>query len=480
MQTYQTYQIHIKKGHRMYPYFQRMCEKSKNLYNITNFYIRQVYTGFTTDKKLHPLQREVLDTLYENIDKMNENQLNAYQKAKEKQLLKPVDERKEVKCHLFSLPTKEKPYIDYNFLDALFKAIHQSDYRSLATQSSQWMMKQCFQDWKSYYKSIKDYKKYPKKYKARPQIPNYSKANEKEVLFTNQDCEIKENNYLKFPCTKTRLNIGKLGFNNGKLKQVRVLPKYKSYTVELVMTVFSEQEMKKDNGRYMSIDLGLNNLATIVTNTGMKPVIVNGKPAKSINAYYNKLKAYYMGIIRHGKQPKQGMFTSKRLENIHRTRFFKIKDFFHKASFHIVKIAMEENVSKIFIGKNQEWKQDLNIGNVNNQNFTNIPHSLLISMIQYKAKKVGIKVELVDESYTSKASFLDFDEIPTYQKGKKMTYTFSGKRIKRGLYQSKDGLLINADVNGAGNILRKAVPNSFNQLDGIKGLFVSTPCLLSV
>jgi putative transposase len=480
MGQYQTFQINIKKGHKMCHYFQTMCENSKNLYNVTNFYIRQIYTGLNTDKSLHPLQQEVLEIFKKSIEKMNNIQTQAYLKRLEIEKRKRLEEQKELKCNLFELPTKEKPHVDYHFLDALFKIIAQYDYRSLPTQSSQWMMKQCFQDWNSFYAQLKDYKIHPEKYKARPNIPNYSKSKQKEVLFTNQDCVIKDNKYLKFPKTKFQLNIGKLGFGIGKLKQVRVLPKYNGYTVELVMDAKENIEMRKDNGRYLSIDLGVNNLATIVTNTGMKPVIINGRPIKSINAYYNKLKAHYLSILRHGQQPKQGMFTSKKLENIHQKRFFKIKDYFHKASFHLVKIAMEENISKIFIGKNQDWKQDINIGKVNNQNFATIPHSLLIQMITYKANRLGIVVEVVEESYTSKASFLDLDHIPTYQKVSNQDHIFSGKRIRRGLYQSKEGSLFNADVNGACNILRKAVPNSFQQLDGIKGLFVSTPQVLSV
>ncbi|WP_082797541.1 RNA-guided endonuclease InsQ/TnpB family protein [Neobacillus drentensis] len=454
--NYITQQIWIKKGHRMYGYFQNMTQNAKNMFNTTNFYIRQVYTGLTSNKALQPLQIEVLDTITNNIDKMNDSQLLAYHKRVEKQKSKPKDKQKEIKCHLFEVPFKESPYVDYNFLDSLFKKIAQNDYRSLPTQSSQGIMQTVFQNWKSFYASLKDYKQNPTKYKAKPKIPKYSRAKEKEVLFTNQDCVIKNNKFLKFPKTKQQLNIGKLGLSNGKLKQVRVIPKYNQYVVELVMDVPSEPIEKEDNGRYMSIDLGNDNLATIVTNTGRKPTLIKGKSVKSINQYYNKMKAYFLGIIRHGKQTNEGPFTTKRLEHLHQNRFLKIKDVFHKASNIVVKLALEENIHTIIIGQNKGWKQEVNIGKRNNQTFVHIPHRLFIEMVKYKAEQQGIQVYVSEESYTSKASFLDGDEIPTYGENNEKKI-FSGRRIKRGLYRSKHGLLINADVNGAANIMKKAV-----------------------
>jgi putative transposase len=428
----------------------------KNIYNTTNFYIRQVYTGLSQEKELQPLQKEVLDIICNNFAEMNEVQKLAYHKKLEAQLKKPKNEQKEVKLNEFEMPTKEKPYVDYSYLDALFKLIAQNDYRSLPAQSSQGVMKVVFQNWKSFYASLADYKENPTKYKAKPRIPKYCRSNEKEIIFSNQDCVIKDGKYLKFPKTKERLNIGKIATLQGKLKQIRVIPKYREYIVELVRDVPSEQEMLVDNKRYLSIDLGIDNLATIITNTGRRPILVKGKNVKSINQYYNKMKAYYIGILRNGKQANEGSFTSKRLEKLNQKRYFKIKDIFHKASYTIVKVALEEKTNTIIIGKNKEWKQEINIGKRNNQSFVSIPHSLLISMIEYKATRHGIKVLVTEESYTSKASFLDGDDIPTYGENNSEKQ-FSGKRIQRGLYSTGRGLLINADVNGSANILRKGL-----------------------
>jgi putative transposase len=477
---YKTFQVWTKKGHRLFPYFQQMCQHAKNVHNTTNFYIRQVYTAYRQETPLLPLQQEVLDSLHQYIVPMNERQGKAYRLRVAKEQQKPLDQRKDITCHSFALPSKENPYVDYHFLDSLFKAMKQVNYRSLPTQSSQWVMKCVFQNWKSFFASIKDYRQHPEKYKGIPRIPTYCRANEKEILFTNQDCVIKDHKYLKFPKTKQRLPIGKVGHVNGKLKQVRVIPKYGQYVVEVIFECPLESK-KMENQRYMAIDLGIDNLATIVTNTGSKPTLVKGGKIKAINQYYNKMKAHYLCVLRQGKSSKEGPHTSTRLEKLHYNRHLRIKDLFHKASHHIVQMAVKQNIGTIIIGQNQGWKNESNIGKRNNQSFCHIPHHLLISMIQYKAAQQGVNVQMTEEAYTSKASFLDHDPLPVYEEGKKQT--FSGKRIQRGLYKSVKGL-INADVNGAANILRKVVPTAsaygIEGLDGTESVNVSTPLVLSI
>jgi len=450
---YTTQQIIVKKGHRMHRYFDDMCANAKNLFNASNFYIRQVYTALRTDKSLQPLQHEVLSMIHQSIDPMNATQRLAYQKNLAIQAKKPVDQRKEVKFNGFEVPNKETPYLSYPFLNALFKQIKQPDYRSLPVQSSQQVMKSVFECWKSYYSSLRDYQQHPHKYKGRPGIPKYVRKDAKEVTFTNQDCVIKDGKYLKFPKTKDQLNIGKLGAM-GTLKEVIIIPTYNYFVVTLVFKVNHVILGKPQTNRHMAIDLGIDNLATIVTNTGRNPAIVKGKTVKSVNQFYNKRKAHLLSILRHGKETNQGSFTTKRLQHLHETRHRKLKDLFHQASAKILNMATTENIDTIIIGQNKGWKQEINIGKRNNQSFTSIPHSILIRMITYKAEALGMGVIVNEESYTSKASFVDGDDVPVYPQGQR--HSFSGKRLKRGLYRSKHGSLINADVNGAANILRKA------------------------
>jgi len=449
-----TSRMQIKKGHKLYPYFFEMCTNSKNMYNVTNFHIRQVYTALKSDKPLKSLQTDTLSFIKRNIDKMNDNQLIAYQNNLLKEKAKPKDKQKEVKLNTFTLPNNEKAFLSYNFLDCLFKVTNNIDYNSLPKQSSQGIMRKVYDDWKSFFEAIKDYHQNPDKYSGKPKIPNYQKGL-KEVYFTNQDCEFKEKKYLKFPKTKIRLNVGKVS-TIGKLKQVRVIPKRNLFVVEVVMDVNVKKEAKINKNNIMAIDPGVANLATIVTNTGMKPVIINGNPLKSINQYYNKQRAFYYSQLRKGKQPDEGEFSSKRLEKLDFDRYNKSMDYFHKASRKIIELAVKEQISTIVIGRNKNWKQGIKMHKKTKQHFAFLSHAVFYEMIIYKAAEYGIKVKLQEESYTSKASFIDNDPIPTY--GDKHIPNFSGRRINRGLYKTKNGIVINADVNGAYNILRKAFP----------------------
>lgn len=478
---YRTYQIHIKKGHKLYPYFQELCHNANNLYNTTNFYIRQVHTSFKQNKTLEPLQQEVMDTIEKWLPIVNDNQLTAYHKKMSKEKSKPTNERKEIKANLFESPTKEKSFVGYNFLDALFKTMKQKDYVSLPGQINQQVIKNAVQNWKSFFENLKDYQIYPEKYKARPNIPSYlPKGERKEVILSNQICKIKDEKYLRFPKIKGQLNIGKLANLEGSFQQVRVIPYHNYYTLEMIFYLGEQNELTPLKNRCMSIDLGLNNLATIVTNTEMKPILFKGGKIKAINQWYNKKRSYYVSILRNGLQKNEGQHHSKYLNKLNQKRHYRIKDLFHKISYQIIQKAKEENIDTIIIGKNENWKQESNMGTKNNQNFVQVPHTVLINMIKYKAEFLDIAVIMTEESYTSKASFLDEDEIPTFQAGNQEKHVFSGKRVKRGLYRSKLGILINADVNGAYNILRKVVPNAIKTFaNGIEA-FVSTPQVVNV
>jgi putative transposase len=211
------------------------------------------------------------------------------------------------------------------------------------------------------------------------------------------------------------------------------------------------------------IDVGLNNLAALTSNkAGFVPRIVNGRPVKSINQFYNKRKARL--------QSKLGTTgTSAQVERLaaHRTR--QLEHYLHTASRRIIDLLVAEEIGTLVIGKNDGWKQEASLGRRGNQNFVNVPHARFVQMLAYKAELVGIRVMLTEESYTSQASFLDADRLPVYGTADPVP-VFSGRRVKRGLYRAANGRRINADVNGAYNTLRKALPNSFGQ--GIAGTAV--------
>ena len=204
-----------------------------------------------------------------------------------------------------------------------------------------------------------------------------------------------------------------------------------------------------DKTRAIGIDLGLNNLMAITSNIGNISNLVNGRPLKSINQYYNKRKAHLTSLLEKG-----GLKSSKRLRRLEMKRFCKIKDYLHKTSRRVVELMELNNIGTCFIGHNKDWKQEINIGSRNNQNFVSIPYSLLINMLRYKIEeKGGVLVEL-NEAYTSKCSFLDNEEICKHE-------SYKGKRIKRGLFLSENKKALNADINGSLNILKRGMRYSF-------------------
>ncbi|MEG3934340.1 transposase [Microcoleus sp. T3_B1] len=208
-----------------------------------------------------------------------------------------------------------------------------------------------------------------------------------------------------------------------------------------------------------SIDLGLDNLVALTSNQpGFIPLLINGRPLKSINQFYNKRQAKLQSQLRGNRK------TSPRIQRLTRCRNQKVDNYLHHTSRVIVDRLTAEQIGTLVIGKNAQWKTEIELGKRTNQNFVSIPHSRLIEMLEYKARLAGITVIVKEESYTSRSNFLGLDPIPVYGKTEKEP-VFTGKRIKRGLYKTSTGQLINSDVNASYNILRKAIPNAFSFLD---------------
>jgi putative transposase len=242
------------------------------------------------------------------------------------------------------------------------------------------------------------------------------------------------------------------------------VPRVGFYVVEVVY----ERPQAAPSGNpalYAALDIGVDNLAALTSNKkGFVPRLVNGRPIKSTNQYYNKRRAELQTALGH-----EG--TTSRIERCTAKRTRRINHYLHTASKAIIALLVEEGIGTLVVGKNPGWKQEAELGRVNNQHFVQLPHARFIAMLEYKAKLEGIRFVLQEESYTSKASFLDGDPIPTYDPNRKESLVFSGKRVKRGLYRVKDGRCLNADVNGSYNILRKALPNAFGK--GIEALVVA-------
>ena len=237
-----------------------------------------------------------------------------------------------------------------------------------------------------------------------------------------------------------------------KIKEIRIIPKQHSryFEIQYIYEVEEVQrELNKENA--LGIDLGIDNLCTCVTNAGAS-FIIDGRKLKSINQYYNKINAKLQSI----KDKQKIERTTLRQKRIARKRNNRINDYLSKAARIIVNYCLNNDIGKLVLGYNEDFQRNSNIGSINNQNFVNIPYGKLRDKLIYLCKLYGIEFKLQEESYTSKASFFDGDEIPIYDKENSQKYIFSGKRIKRGLYQTSTGKLINADCNGALNILRKS------------------------
>lgn len=342
----------------------------------------------------------------------------------------------EIRQHFF----ENKKYLSYPLIDKKFKKTNNIDYKSLPAQTAQQTMRVVDSSFRSFFKLLN--MKNKGSYNRNINIPHYLKKDGYFTLFyTNQQLGKKLlNGIIRLPLTNIEFHS-----NKKNIKQVRFIPSNNYITMEVIYEV-KESEIKENNNRYCGIDLGLNNLATVTSNVS-KLYIINGRPVKSINQYYNKKKAYLQSKLKDQK-------TSKRIQRLTLKRNNKINDYFHKASSYIVNQLVSNSINTIIIGHNKDWKQDINIGSKNNQSFTSIPHTKLINQLKYKCKLVGINVICREESYTSKSSFLDRDPIPNLKDDK---ISFSGERIKRGLYKSGSGRLINADVNGSYNIMRKEV-----------------------
>ena len=319
------------------------------------------------------------------------------------------------------------------------------DYKVLPAQTSQGVLGLLDKNWKSFFKAIKVWKGNPTKFLGRPKLPKYKDKikGRNIVIFTNQQVKLKDN-YIYFP---KKANLEPLKTKVSKLNQVRIISQSSCYVIEVV---YKKEVIEHDlnNNLYLGIDLGVDNLATLTTNLEDKnPLLVNGKVIKSVNQYYNKKKAELMSYVKD-----RGI--SNRIRRLTFRRNNMIQNYLHHTSRFIIDYCVENKIKNIVIGYNKEWKQEINLGKKTNQNFVSIPYLTLVKQIQYKAEEVGINVILNEESYTSKCDSLALEKVEKRDK-------YLGKRIQRGLFQSNVGRLINADVNGSLNILRKVIDDGF-------------------
>ena len=354
-----------------------------------------------------------------------------------------------VRQHYFN----NKKYLSYNENYKMLK--NSENYKKLNSNMAQQILKEVDESFKSFFALLKLAKN--GQYNGKIKLPNYL-AKDGFTTLVIGFVRLKDDMLIvpysnSFRKTHKEIAIKLPPVLKGKkIKEIRIIPKQHSryFEIQYIYEVEEVQrELNKEN--VLGIDLGIDNLCTCVTNTGAS-FIIDGRKLKSTNQYYNKINAKLQSI----KDKQKIERTTLRQKRITRKRNNRINDYLSKATRTIVNYCLNNDIGKLVLGYNEDFQRNSNIGSINNQNFVNIPYGKLRDKLIYLCKLYGIEFKLQEESYTSKASFFDGDEIPIYDKENPQEYIFSGKRIKRGLYQTSTGKLINADCNGALNILRKS------------------------
>lgn len=344
----------------------------------------------------------------------------------------------------------DKSYLNYNEVYRLLKT--SDNYKLLQSNMAQQIMRKVDAEFKSFFGSLKS-----KNVTHKVSIPHYlpkdgynqliiqeiNICNGKfQMPYSREYAKTHEKFYIQVPSILSDMQV----------KEIKIIPKYNARFFEIVYTyeVDDISKINLDKTKALAIDLGVNNLCTCVTSDG-DSFILDGKKLKSYNQWYNKENARLQRIKDKQKLSKS---LTKRQVSLLIKRENRVRDYLGKTAKKIINYCLEHNIGNLVLGKNKGFQQKSNLGKVNNQIFVQMPFYRLQQKLEYQCKIYDIDMTEQEESYTSKASFWDKDEIPVY--GDSKQHIFSGKRIKRGLYKTSSGILLNADVNGALNILRKS------------------------
>lgn len=351
---------------------------------------------------------------------------------------------------------QEKQYLRY---EANYHELKNCEnYKLLNSNMAQQTLKDVDAMFKSFFALIKLSKQGKFNFK-HIRLPNYLPKNGYANLIIGQ-IRLRKDNILTIPFSNTfkkkynnkiQIKIPQV-LENKKIKEIQIVPKFNARFFEIQYTYeIQEEDIKLNTNNALAIDLGINNLCTCVTNTG-KSFIVDGRKLKSINQFFNKQNAKLQSIKdkqKIKKQTKQQYLISNKRKN-------RVNDYINKTCRYIINYCLTNDIGTLVIGYNQSFQCKANLGKRNNQIFTQLPFGKVREKLEYLCKRYNINYVLQEESYTSKASFFDNDDLPIYNADNPQTYEFSGKRVKRGLYQTKDDYLFNADCNGALNILHKS------------------------
>jgi putative transposase len=391
----------VKQSNRLWKQIDQLCFLSKNLYNYANYLVRQSF-------------------IFQHV------------------------------------------YIGYNQLYHLVK--DGEDYKALPRKVSQQVLRILAGNWKSFFEAMVAYKENPNLFTGRPKLPKYKHKTLGRNLLV----------YTIQAISKPWLEVGMVKLSGtditiptrvNSIVGARIVPQVGQYVIEVVYE--QNEDCTVTNPQAVAaIDIGVDNLGALTSNQlGFIPILVNGRPLKSLNQFYNKT------VARLRSELKGHQLSSRKIQRLTAKRNNQIDNYLHQASRWIINYLDGRGIGKLIIGKNPFWKQGVNNGKRNNQSFVSIPHARLIEMLRYKGAMKGIEVITHEESYTSRASFLSLDQIPNYGESGADQVKFSGYRESRGMYKQKgEKIRINADVNGSYNIMRKVIPTVFDR--GIEGVVV--------
>lgn len=434
-------------------YFSQTCRLYGTLLAEAFKYVEATRSGLSKnpDERTEE-EKQVLASVFEGLEKANAKRAEKGRKP-------------------FEIPDANNSLLSYNHLDAIFKETENEAYRSLPAQVSQTALRKTQDAWMSYCRAVKGYAADSSAYSGRPMIPKRPTGGEETACFTNQSARLRKvgkRTFISFPKSDVMTEIGNL---EGKLVKTEVTPSAGGYTILVTAEVEGETPTVPENPKkIVGIDFGVSNLMAVANNFGDRPYVVKGRQVAARNQWFGKRSKKLHSELSKGGESGKG---SKALNALSKKRESFICDYFYKICHYVCRRAKENGVEVIVVGRNKGWKNEINLGRANNQMICSIPHEKLLRILRTTASKYGIPVMEVEESYTSKASALDKDPLPEYGKTDGAV-AFSGDRKKRGLYVSGEGQALNADVNGAANIIRKAFPNAFDDVEDLSYLYETT------
>lgn len=491
--------VHLDADTRLsLDYLENQSKNANSLYNRAIYLQRQVLTAYSKSSNpgnWHEPERETIQKINQASEHYNKTRIatlkSEIKKTKNEETKR--QKREQIKQYEANPPLVDEEHrtLTINKLCSYF-AYHRATepaYNEMVAQVAQQTIKEAARAFTSWRAALADWKQNPQKYKQRPGIPGYrTRGASSELLYPAQTFKLEwaddDTSRLSFAKnygkdTFKKIDLGSLisrkevEEKSVQISCVKVIPQPNGWDVQLVLKR-ERPELRALNGRYCGGDLGLDNLIALVSNAvNTTPLIVEGKLIKSINQYYNKKNAAITANY-------NGCYTSREKKRLWRKRDAQLGDLLGQAGNIVMDWLVENDISLFVLGYNAGWKDSVGMGARNNQAFVSVPFARFRDILRDKCEERGIAFMTTEESYTSKASLVDLDSLPSYgvDDGE---YSFSGSRVHRGLYRASSvlpgqsrGIVLNADLNGAGNILRKVVPDAFDEV--VDWRFLMNPC----